>query len=149
MKPMGVRIQAAAFDPYTELSAFAARNTGAAGAVASFVGLCRGGPGAVLELEHYPGFTEAAIEDMAARARGKFNLIDLFVIHRHGPVPAGDAIVLVAAMSPHRANAFAAVEALMDYLKTDAPFWKKEGEKWVEPTAEDRARRARNVLDYE
>lgn len=121
----------------------------AAGACASFIGYCRGdgphGPISWLELEHYPGFTEAEIERLARDIETHFSLLDLLIIHRVGRIMPGDAIVLVAASSSHRAAAFAAVESLMDYLKTDAPFWKREmrvdGVHWIEPTEEDRRRR--------
>jgi molybdopterin synthase catalytic subunit len=98
-----------------------------------------------LELEHYPGFTEAEISRLATATGKKHDVKDLLVIHRAGAIAAGEPIVLVAAMSAHRSATFAAVEELMDYLKTDAPFWKREtgpdGAHWIEPTAEDRIRR--------
>lgn len=136
------------FDPHAALAAFAEGNV-RGGALASFVGYCRGeaqgGDVAWLDLEHYPGFTEAEIARLAMQARARFALIDLLVLHRAGRILPGEAIVLVAALSPHRAEAFAAVEHLMDYLKTDAPFWKREqrgdGAYWIEPTADDRRRR--------
>lgn len=141
---MRVVIDAAAFSPEQELAAFA--RDGEVGAMASFVGYCRetSGGQAVerLELEHYPGFTDAVVRGLADVVFRKHELIDLFVIHRVGSIPAGEAIVLVAALSAHRAAALAAVSELMDYLKTEAPIWKKEigrsGAVWVEPTAEDR-----------
>lgn len=144
-----VEITAAAFDPHQVLAAFCEGQLGA-GACASFVGLCRGRSesGAVqwLELEHYPGFTEPEIERIAGEISARHALLSLVVIHRSGRVAPGEPIVLVAALSAHRAAAFAAVEALMDYLKTDAPFWKREmrddGAHWIEPTQEDRRRRA-------
>ena len=122
------------------------------GALASFVGFCRGtgahGPIAWLELEHYPGFTAArrlAAQGRADEIAERFDIQDLLVIHRSGRIAPSEAIVLVAAINAHRAAAFAAVEAMMDYLKTDAPFWKREtgpdGAHWIEPTAEDRVRR--------
>lgn len=95
-----------------------------------------------LELEHYPGFTEAAITRIVEAALRHHDLIDLLVIHRVGAIPAGEAIVLVAASSAHRLHALTAVSEVMDYLKTEAPIWKKEvgavGARWVEPTAADR-----------
>lgn len=146
---MELRIQADAFDANAELARFTSAAN--AGAVACFIGLCRGETsqgGAVrwLELEHYPGFTEKQTMRLAREAAARFGLADLLVIHRHGRILPGHAIVLVAAASAHRAEAFAAVEQIMDYLKTDAIFWKREmredGVYWIEPTAQDRARRA-------
>lgn len=146
---MQVRITEGAFDPHAEAASFAEGRTDA-GALVSFVGYCRGTTAghavSELYLDHYPGFTEPEIARIAASVRDHFDLIDLLVIHRVGAVAPGDAIVLVAALSVHRAEAFAAASALMDYLKTDAPLWKKEsgpdGTRWIEPTSEDRARRA-------
>jgi molybdopterin synthase catalytic subunit len=116
----------------------------------SFVGYCRdataGRSVRELYLDHYPGFTEPEIARIAASVRDRFDLVDLLVIHRVGALVPGDAIVLVATLAAHRAEAFAAASELMDYLKTDAPLWKKEtgpdGTRWVEPTATDHARRA-------
>ena len=143
-----IRVVTAPFDPQAELSTFSAGRADA-GALASFVGLCRAEAGGVatLELDHYPGFTEAAIEEIDAQARARFDLIDTLVIHRAGKIAPGEVIVLAAALSAHRKPALAAVDFLMDYLKTGAPFWKREtgpaGERWVEPTSEDyRARDA-------
>lgn len=135
------------FSPETELASFSRRD---AGALATFVGFCRpasnGAPVERLELEHYPGFTESEIQRLADAVASRHDLLDLLIVHRVGAIPAGEPIVLVAATSAHRAAAFAAVSELMDYLKTDAPIWKKEigpdGPRWVEPSAEDRARRA-------
>lgn len=140
---MRVQIQTEAFTAEQELAAFA--RGGEAGAMASFVGYCRGDSshGAVdrLELEHYPELTRAEITRLADEVRRRHGTIDILVIHRVGAVPAGEAIVLVAALSAHRAAAFAAVSELMDYLKSEAPIWKKEiganGAVWVEPTAHD------------
>ena len=138
---MRVVVSTHAFAPDQELASFTCG--GEAGAVASFVGYCRAEGGAVerLELEHYPGFTEAAIRQIAEAAFQRHGLIDLLVIHRVGTIAAGEAIVLVAASSAHRLNALTAVSEVMDYLKTEAPIWKKEvgkrGETWVEPELED------------
>lgn len=137
------------FAPAHEIACFAAARDNQCGALASFVGYCRGqaSDGAVtaLELQHYPGFTEAEIERLAKKTSIKHALAALVVMHRVGVIPAGEAIVLVAAQSGHRASAFAAVEEMMDYLKTDAPIWKREvapgGARWIEPTSEDYARR--------
>lgn len=144
---MRVVIADAPFSPEAELAAFAHHD---AGARASFVGYCRptshGAQVERLELQHYPGFTEAEISRLADAVSKRHDLLDLLVIHRTGAIPAGEPIVLVAALSAHRAAALAAVSELMDDLKTDAPIWKQEigpdGARWIEPTAEDRARRA-------
>jgi len=117
--------------------------------VASFVGYCRAtsNAGSVkqLHLDHYPGFTESEIERLTAAVIARHALDDVLVVHRVGPIAPGEAIVLVATQSSHRAAAFAAVAELMDYLKTDAPLWKREitaaGPRWIEPTDADRARR--------
>lgn len=141
------------FSPDAEMHAFSGARDGSAGALASFVGYCRhtSASGAVsqLELDHYPGFTEAEVSRLAHEVAGRYDLLDLLVIHRIGTVLANEPIVLVAALSGHRTEAFAAVAAMMDYLKTDAPFWKREtgpdGARWIEPTAKDRARRAEHA----
>jgi molybdopterin synthase catalytic subunit len=120
------------------------------GALVSFVGLCRdandGRDVHELFIDHYAGFTEGEITRIAADVAGRFDCPDLLVVHRVGKIAPGEAIVLVAALSEHRGNAFDAVRVLMDYLKTDAPLWKKEsgpdGVRWIEPRAEDRTRRA-------
>jgi molybdopterin synthase catalytic subunit len=138
----------APFDPHDALRRFSHGDD--AGACASFIGFCRGdgphGPVEWLELEHYPGFTEQEIAAIAGALVTRHALIDLLAIHRVGQVLPGEPIVLAAARSRHRGAAFTAVEQMMDYLKTDAPFWKKEkradGVHWIEPTAEDRRRRA-------
>jgi molybdopterin synthase catalytic subunit len=138
-----------AFAPELESARFASARDEGCGALATFVGYCRGRAGhrAVthLELQHYPGFTEAEIERLAHAVAVKQLLSDLVVIHRVGFIAAGEPIVLVAALSAHRAAAFAAVEEMMDYLKTDAPLWKREsdpsGSRWIEPTLEDYSRR--------
>jgi molybdopterin synthase catalytic subunit len=143
---MRVLVTSNAFSPCAELAGFAVQRNENAGALASFVGYCRG-DGAVerLELEHYPGFTEAEVARLAQTVAARHGLIDLLVIHRVGAILAGDPVVLVATLSRHRAAAFAAVSEMMDYLKTDAPIWKREigsqGVRWIEPTAEDHARR--------
>jgi molybdopterin synthase catalytic subunit len=147
---MRIRVTAEAFDPQAEVAAFAAGRDDA-GALVSFVGTCRAKTGDVaveeLRIDQYPGFTEKEIARLAAETAGRFDCPDLLVVHRVGVIRPGEAIVLVAALSIHRANAFKAVESLMDYLKTDAPLWKKEsgpgGARWIEPRAEDHARRAK------
>jgi molybdopterin synthase catalytic subunit len=142
-------ITSEAISPHDELHRFATQRNEETGALASFVGYCRGhaANGAIerIELEYYPGFTEAEIERLAQAVMSRHNLLDLLVIHRVGAIAANEPIVLVAALSPHRVAAFAAVSEMMDYLKTDAPMWKREvgaqGVRWIEPTAEDHARR--------
>ncbi len=138
------------FSPEAAMQALSSQRDGEAGALASFVGYCRtASPNGVvnqLELDHYPGFTEREVSRLAHSVAARHHLLDLIVIHRIGVIPANDPIVLVAALSSHRAEAFAAVTEMMDYLKTDAPFWKREtgphGARWIEPTAADYARRA-------
>jgi len=139
--------------PELELNAFMESRDGDIGAIASFIGYCRtsSAQGRVehLELDHYPGFTEREVARLAKQIATQHSLDALLVIHRVGLIPARDPIVLVAAQSRHRAEAFAAVAEMMDYLKTDAPFWKREagpqGARWIEPTAADYARRAEHV----
>jgi molybdopterin synthase catalytic subunit len=143
-----VRVTEQGFDPGTELSAFHAGSKGA-GALANFVGYCRDKTGgrdvAELAIEQYPGFTEKEITRLAEEVADRLSVFDLLVVHRVGRIEPGEAIVLVAALSGHRNEAFEAVRLLMDYLKTDAPLWKKEtgpdGSRWIEPTDHDHARR--------
>ncbi len=122
-----VTIQSAPFDVATETALLAAcnRNTGA---VVSFIGLCRdeGGRLAALELEHYPGMAERQVNAIVAEAQKRWPLDGVTVIHRYGKITPGDQIVLVLTASAHRRAAFEAAEFLMDYLKTTAPFWKRE-----------------------
>ncbi len=130
------------FDPGAALTAFSAGRT-ESGAVASFLGIARGEAGAAtaLELEAWPEFTAGQIEAFAAEAARRFSLHDVAVIHRTGEIAPGEAIVLVMTAAAHRREAFEACDYLMDYLKSRAPFWKKEhgpaGARWVEPTARD------------
>lgn len=138
-----VRIQEADFDLSDEITAMRGGDAGI-GAVASFVGTVRAAPAdelQALELEHYPGMTERAIEAMVAEARRRFELRAARVIHRVGRLEPGAQIVLVATASPHRRAAFQACEFLMDWLKTEAPFWKKEhtvaGSRWVDARVSD------------
>jgi molybdopterin synthase catalytic subunit len=141
---MTVRIQTTDFDVSAEIAALR-RGNPKVGAVASFIGVVRdvneGDTVAEMTLEHYPGMTEKAIEEIVAQARSKWNVLDVLVIHRVGQLRPMDQIVLVAIASEHRGDAFAACEFIMDYLKTRAPFWKKErtgsGERWVEARASD------------
>jgi molybdopterin synthase catalytic subunit len=141
-----VTIQQADFDLGAEVRALREGDAGV-GAVAAFIGTVRdrGDAGVVrsMELEHYPGMTERAIEAMIDETRRRFDIRDVRVIHRVGPLTLTDQIVLVAVSSAHRQAAFQACEFLMDYLKTQAPFWKKEqtgeGARWVEARAADDA----------
>ena len=147
-----VRIQDADFDIGQEWAACRQRCAGAAGAVVAFGGLVRdraaqeGGEVPGLYLEHYPGMTEASIEAIIAEASRRWRLLDVLVIHRVGDLAPQDQIVLVLAASSHRPDAFAASEFIMDYLKTDAVFWKKErregGDAWIRATDSDHERRA-------
>jgi molybdopterin synthase catalytic subunit len=123
-----VSIQAEPFDVAAEIARLSAETAGRAGAVVTFTGLCRdeGGRLVGLELEHYPGMAEAEIGRIAAEAAGRWPLQGLTVIHRHGKIAPGENIVLVVAASTHRQAAFEAANFLMDYLKSRAPFWKKE-----------------------
>ena len=138
---MGVRVQAAAFDFGTEAGAFAAGLAGV-GAVVTFTGVVRG-PLAAMEIEHYPGMTEAALAGIEAEAVGRWGLLGSLVIHRYGRLATGEAIMMVATAAGHRGEAFAAAEFLMDYLKSRAPFWKKEigpdGAAWVAAKPADEA----------
>jgi molybdopterin synthase catalytic subunit len=127
---MKVSVQAEDFDLSTEVIEISMNSR--TGAVASFVGVVRDVP---MTLEHYPGMTENAIKKIVEEARAQWQILDLAVIHRYGDLQPGDQIVLVAIASSHRADAFAACQFIMDYLKTQAPFWKKEhhpdGARWV------------------
>ena len=125
--PTKIAIRAEDFDQAAEIAALTESRTDV-GAVATFTGICRSENGALtaLELEHYPGMAEAEIARIAEEATSRWPLLGLTVIHRHGKIEAGGNIVLVVTTSSHRAAAFAAAEFLMDYLKTRAPFWKKE-----------------------
>ncbi len=132
---MTVRVQEAPFDLGAELDSFAATRTDM-GAVVSFTGMVRDDGGLTrMEIEHYPGMTEKAIAGIAEEAVRRWHLGDCLVIHRYGALPPGARIMMVATAAPHRADAFAAAEFLMDYLKSRAPFWKREitaqGSTWV------------------
>jgi len=141
---MRVAVQSAPFDIGTETAAFAQAAAGA-GAVVTFTGIVRDLSGglAAMEIEHYPGMTERAIRDMTLQAMSRWQLIDALVIHRHGRLRMAEPIMMVATAAAHRANAFEAAEFLMDYLKSRAPFWKKEitasGAEWVAATDQDEA----------
>jgi molybdopterin synthase catalytic subunit len=141
-----IRVHEADFDVGREIAALRAGNAGI-GAVASFIGVCRdlndGDHVAELVLEHYPGMTEKALATIADEARSRWDLIDILIVHRVGRMLPTDQIVLVVVTSAHRGESFAACEFLMDYLKTRAPFWKKEhtpaGSRWVDARATDDA----------
>ena len=140
------RVQQADFSVTDELAAARERIAGRAGAVVSFVGLVRelDDSGEGLSLEHYPGMTESSMLDIVEQARGRWTLLDAVVIHRVGDLAPADQIVFVQVASPHRADAFAACEFIMDYLKTDAVFWKREGgRRWIQATGDDQRRRRR------
>jgi molybdopterin synthase catalytic subunit len=138
-----VRVQQEAFDPGRELNTFTATVAGA-GAVVSFSGITRdvtGGTLDAMEIEHYPGMTEKALSSIRDEAMERFSLTGAMILHRYGRLSAGDPIMMVATAARHRADAFAAAEFLMDYLKSRAPFWKKEvttdGAEWVAARSED------------
>jgi molybdopterin synthase catalytic subunit len=141
---MTVRVQTQDFDAGAEIAALRAGNA-RVGAISSFIGLVRDmndGSGVdSMTLEHYPGMTEASLEEICVQASARWNLIDTLVIHRIGELQPLDQIVLVVVTSSHRGEAFAACEFIMDYLKTRAPFWKKErtseGERWVDARESD------------
>lgn len=142
---MSVRVQREPFDMGAELNAFAAALDGA-GAVVSFSGLVRDldeGDLKQMEIEHYPGMTETALEGIRAEAMQRFNLSAAMILHRYGALKPSEPIMMVATAAPHRADAFQAAEFLMDYLKSRAPFWKKEtsadGSAWVEAKEVDEA----------
>jgi molybdopterin synthase catalytic subunit len=147
-----VRVQAGDFDLGHELARLRAGDA-RVGAVVSFVGLVRdmndGAQVAAMELEHYPGMTERALEDIVEQARARWPLYGALVIHRVGPLKPCDQIVLVAVAGAHRGEAFDACEFIIDYLKTDAPFWKKEdtpeGSRWVDARISDDSARAKWV----
>ena len=148
--PATIRIQQADFDIAHEIAALTKGRTDV-GAVVSFSGICRGtednAPIAALTLEHYPGMAEAEIKRHADEAVSRWPLQGLTIIHRVGRIMPGENIVLVVTASQHRQAAFEAAEFLMDYLKTSAPFWKREeggqATGWVEAKAEDDAAASR------
>ena len=141
---MTVRVQNEDFDVGAEIAALR-RADARVGAVASFVGVVRdmneGGTVEEMALEHYPGMTERSIEEIIVQAHGRWKIYDALVVHRVGTLKPTDQIVLVVVTSAHRADAFAACEFIMDYLKTRAPFWKKEktpsGARWVDARVSD------------
>jgi molybdopterin synthase catalytic subunit len=142
--PMPVRVQTEDFDAGREIARLRAGDR-AVGAIAAFIGTVRdvNVDAAVdtMTLEHYPGMTESALDDIVAEAKRRFDVSDILVVHRVGTLAPGDQIVLVVVTGAHRGQAFEACEFTMDYLKTRAPFWKKErgegGERWVEARASD------------
>ncbi|MEE4118383.1 MAG: molybdenum cofactor biosynthesis protein MoaE [Paracoccaceae bacterium] len=131
-----IRVQEGPFDLGQEVDRFEAAVSGA-GAVVTFTGLVRdeGGRLEAMEIEHYPGMTERAVAAIVDEAERRWRLAGCLVVHRHGRLGPGERIMMVATAAPHRADAFAAAEFLMDYLKSRAPFWKKEhgagGQTWV------------------
>jgi molybdopterin synthase catalytic subunit len=147
---MKIVVQSDVFDLGVEVAAISQARTDI-GAIASFVGLARdmneGSGVAAMTLEHYPGMTEKALARLVDEACARWTLLDVTVIHRVGRLLPGDPIVMVAVASSHRGEAFAACEFIMDFLKTQAPFWKKEetpeGERWVVARASDDAAAAR------
>jgi len=145
-----IRVQTEAFDVNAEIERLRAANP-RIGAIACFIGVVRdlneGIAVGSMTLEHYPGMTERALEGIVEQARRRWDLYDVLVTHRIGELQPTDPIVLVIVTSAHRGEAFAACEFVMDYLKTEAPFWKKEatpeGARWVDARESDSAARAR------
>ena len=145
-----VRVQQADFDVAAEIAAMRAGKPGI-GAVASFIGICRdmneGDSVSTMTLEHYPGMTEKSLQQIVDQAMARWRILDARVVHRVGTLQPTDQIVLVVVAGAHRGDAFAACEFIMDYLKTEAPFWKKEqtpqGERWVDARHTDDAAAAR------
>ena len=141
---MRLSVQTEPFDLGAESNAFAS-GCPTAGAIVTFTGVVRDNAGTLsaMEIEHYPGMTERAITAIMEQALARWTLTDALVIHRHGRLATGEAIMMVATAAPHRADAFAAAEFLMDYLKSRAPFWKKEighdGAEWVAASDDDEA----------
>lgn len=141
---MPVRIQTQDFDVSQELAALRAKDA-RVGAVTAFIGTVRdrndGAEVSAMTLEHYPGMTEKALEDIIVQAKARWDIYEVLIIHRIGPLHIEDQIVLTAVTSAHRGEAFAACEFVMDYLKTQAPFWKKEdtpkGSRWVDARLSD------------
>jgi molybdopterin synthase catalytic subunit len=145
-----VRVQREAFDAGAEIEQLRTADP-RIGAIACFIGVVRdlseGRAVSAMTLEHYPGMTEKALAEIVAQARTRWDLYDVLVVHRIGELRPTDPIVMVLVTSAHRGDAFAACEFVMDYLKTDAPFWKKEstpeGERWVDARSSDEAARER------
>ena len=151
---MSVQVQTEDFDIGAEIAQLRKGNA-KIGAIASFIGLVRdineGDHVSTMTLEHYPGMTEKALEDIVAQAKSRWDVYDALVIHRVGRLLPLDQIVVVVVTSAHRGDAFSACEFLMDYLKTQAPFWKKEdtskGARWVDARESDDAAAARWKAD--
>ncbi len=146
---MRIQVQEEDFD-ITEVNRELCAGRSDVGAVASFIGLVRDMPQNRLQkmtLEHYPGMTEKSLANIVETAQQRWEILDVAIIHRVGDLKPADQIVLVSVASAHRKAAFAACEFIMDYLKTDAPFWKKEtdeqGENWVEAKASDNEERGK------
>jgi molybdopterin synthase catalytic subunit len=147
---MPVRVQQEDFDAGAEIARLRVDNP-KIGAVASFIGIVRdlneGAAVGSITLEHYPGMTDKALTSIAEQAKARWNLLDVLIIHRIGTLAPTDQIVLVVTTSSHRGDAFAACQYVMDYLKTDAPFWKKEvtaeGTRWVDARESDADARQR------
>ncbi|MDW4500390.1 molybdenum cofactor biosynthesis protein MoaE [Sulfitobacter sp. D35] len=142
---MRIAVQQEPFDLGAETAVFA-ESCSNMGAVVTFTGIVRDLPGVPLqamEIEHYPGMTEASIREIAQQAVARWSLGQVLVIHRHGRLAPGELIMMVGTAAPHRKDAFEAAEFLMDYLKSRAPFWKREitakGAHWVEAKDEDEA----------
>ena len=141
---MRIAVQQEAFDPGRETAAFAAGCVDM-GAIVTFTGIVRNLPGdplTAMEIEHYPGMTEASLTEFAKEAHARFSLGDVLVIHRYGRLAPGEMIMMVATAAPHRKDAFEAAEFLMDFLKSRAPFWKREitaqgAAAWVEAKDQD------------
>ncbi len=140
---MRISVQGASFDVGAETANFTAGHSDM-GAIVTFTGVVRDNDAGTLdrmEIEHYPGMTEKALTEIAQEAQTRWSLGDVLVIHRHGTLKPGEMIMMVATASRHRKNAFEAAEYLMDYLKSRAPFWKKEftkdGAEWVDAKDED------------
>ena len=154
---MTVRVQEAGFDVSAEIEKLTGGND-SIGAIATFIGKMRGDahgrPLASMTLEHYPGMTEAELESIEIEARQRFHLTGSLIVHRVGTLHPGDAIVLVITCASHRGDAFAACEFFMDYLKTRAPFWKKEtgvdgSGQWVDARETDESAAGRWLNDKE
>lgn len=147
---MPVRVQQEDFDAGAEIARLRVNNP-KIGAVASFIGIVRdlneGATVGSITLEHYPGMTEKSLSAIAEQARTRWDLFDVLIVHRVGTLAPSDQIVLVVTTSSHRGDAFAACQFVMDYLKTEAPFWKKEvtgdGARWVDARCSDDAARDR------
>lgn len=148
-----IKVQEHDFDVGAEINALSADKTDA-GALSMFVGMVRDISGedriSAMTLEHYPGMTERQLEKLEAEARGRWELIDVLIIHRYGTLEPGDRIVMVATTAAHRDAAIEACRFLIDWLKTKAPFWKIEataqGDRWVEPTDGDTVAQERWIV---